>query len=390
MSQIGIGLIGYSFMGRAHTAAWRNVTAAFDLEESRPDLRAICGRDGSLVEAAAQRLGWASWETDWRAVVARDDIDIVDVCTPGSLHAEIAIAALEAGKHVLCEKPMANSVAEAVAMADAADRATGSGVTAMVGFNYRRVPAAALAAQLIAAGRLGAIRHVRASYLQDWLVDPDSPLSWRLQKEVAGSGALGDLGSHIVDLAQHLTGERVISVSALTETFVSERPLSSAGSSPGRGPVTVDDAVVFIGRLSGGGMATFEASRFATGRKNSLRIEINGERASLAFDLERLNELEIYDPSEGDLAGARRVLVTQPDHPYLEGWWPPGHVLGWDHSFVNEVRDFLEAVTSGHEVRPSFADGLAVQRVLAAVGVSAADRTWVAVDGIDEIEARRH
>jgi predicted dehydrogenase len=390
MNQIGIGLIGYSFMGRAHTAAWRNVTPAFDLQDSRPALRAICGRDGPLVEAAARRLGWASWETDWRAVVARDDIDVVDVCTPGALHAEIAVAALEAGKHVLCEKPMANSVAEAVAMADAAERAAAFGVTAMVGFNYRRVPAAALAAQLVGAGRLGVIRHVRASYLQDWLVDPNSPMSWRLQKEVAGSGALGDLGSHIVDLAQHLTGQTVTDVSALTETFVPERPVSSAGWGAGTGAVTVDDAVVFIGRLSGGGTATFEASRFATGRKNSLRIEINGERASLAFDLERLNELEIYDASEGDLAGARRVLVTQPDHPYVQGWWPPGHVLGWDHSFVNEVRDFLDAVRTGQEASPSFSAGLAVQRVLAAVELSAAERTWVAVDGIDKIEARRH
>jgi predicted dehydrogenase len=389
MSQIGIGMIGYSFMGRAHTAAWRNVAAAFDIKQPRPELRVISGRDRAQVQAAALRLGWASWETDWRAVIAREDVDIVDICTPGSLHADIAIAALDAGKHVLCEKPMANSVAEAVAMAAAAERAAASGVRAMVGFNYRRVPAVALAAQLVGAGRLGTIRHVRASYLQDWLVDPQSPMSWRLQKELAGSGALGDLGSHIVDLAQYVTSERVTEVSALTETFVPERPLSSAGLGSGVGSVTVDDAVVFLGRLSGGATATFEASRFATGKKNSLRIEINGERGSLAFDLERLNELEIYDPSEGDLAGARRVLVTEPDHPYVKAWWPPGHVLGWDHTFVNEVRDFLEAVTTGQEASPSFVDGLGVQRVLAAVGVSAADRSWVAVDGIDEREARR-
>lgn len=378
---LGVGMVGYAFMGAAHSQAWRTVGRVFDLP-LRPRLAAIGGRDPQGVRAAAERHGWAAVETDWRALIAREDVDLVDICTPGDSHADIAIAALRAGKHVLCEKPLANSVAEAEAMAAAARAAGERGQIAMVGFNYRRVPAASLAREMVAAGRLGTLRHVRVVYLQDWLVDTEFPLTWRLRRETAGSGALGDLGAHIVDLAQYLTGDTLAGVSALTETFVRERPLPAASSSglavtdttAGRGAVTVDDAAVFTGRFTGGALATFEATRFATGRKNALRIELNGSDGSLAFDLERLNELEYHDHREpAPRAGFRRILVTEPEHPYLDAWWPPGHGLGYEHSFVHQARDLVHAVHTGRPAAPTFADGLRVQRVLAAVEASAAD-----------------
>ncbi|MEU8145781.1 Gfo/Idh/MocA family oxidoreductase [Nonomuraea sp. NPDC048901] len=360
---VGVGMIGYAFMGRVHSQAWRSVGAFFDLPLA-PRMAVLAGRSEEHTAAAAARLGWADTETDWRELVKRDDVQIVDICTPGDSHAEIAIAALEAGKHVLCEKPLANSVAEAEAMVRAAASSTGK---SMVAFNYRRVPAVALARRYVEEGRLGEIRHVRAQYLQDWIVDPSSPLVWRLQKDKAGSGALGDIGAHIIDTAQFITGQNVVGVSALTETFVKERPVS-AGSSE-TGPVTVDDAALFIGRLTGGAVASFEATRFATGRKNALRIELNGSNGSLAFDFEAMNELWV---SEGD-SGFKRILVTEADHPYAGAWWPPGHGLGYEHTFTHEVKDFLEAIAQGSDPAPSFADGLRVQRVLAAVERSAAD-----------------
>ncbi|WP_433572871.1 Gfo/Idh/MocA family protein [Streptomyces sp. CA-251247] len=375
---LGVGMVGYAFMGAAHSQGWRTVGRVFDLP-MRPVLAAIAGRDPSAVRAAADRHGWAAAETDWRHLITRDDVQLVDVCTPGDSHAEIAIAALEAGKHVLCEKPLANSVAEAEAMTAAAERARARGQVAMVGFNYRRVPAIAYARKLIGEGRLGTLRHLRFTYLQDWLVDPDFPLTWRLQREHAGSGALGDLGAHIVDLAQYLAGESLVGVSALSETFVRERPLL-AGASTGlsaaggaeRGPVTVDDAALFTGRLASGALASFEATRMASGRKNALRLEINGELGAIAFDLERLNELSFHDNTEpAATAGFRRILVTESEHPYLEAWWPPGHALGYEHTFTHQARDLVEAIATGREPAPSFADGLQVQRVLAAVEESA-------------------
>ncbi|MFI6863632.1 Gfo/Idh/MocA family protein [Streptomyces sp. NPDC050421] len=377
---LGVGMVGYAFMGAAHSQGWRTAGHVFELP-MRPVLAAICGRDRTAVDAAADRHGWAAAETDWRALVARDDVQLVDICTPGDSHAEIAIAALEAGKHVLCEKPLANTVAEAEAMTEAAARAAARGQVAMVGFNYRKVPAITYARTLIAEGRLGTLRHVRATYLQDWLVDPASPLTWRLKKEQAGSGALGDLGAHIVDLAQYLTGELLVGVSAVSETFVRERPLL-AGPSGGlggvaaageSGTVTVDDAALFTGRLASGALASFEATRMAAGRKNALRLEINGELGSLAFDLERLNELSFHDHTEpATTAGFRRILVTEPEHPYLEAWWPPGHALGYEHTFIHQARDAVRTIAEGAPPVPSFADGLQVQRVLAAVEESAA------------------
>ncbi|POX40177.1 dehydrogenase [Streptomyces sp. Ru73] len=365
---LGIGMVGYAFMGAAHSQGWRTVARAFDLP-LRPAMNAVCGRDADGVRAAADRLGWGAAETDWRALIARDDVDLVDICTPGDSHAEIAIAALEAGKHVLCEKPLANTVEEAEAMVAAAEAARARGRIAMTGFNYRRTPAMALARRFVAEGRIGTLRHLRASYLQDWLVDPQAPMTWRLRKDSAGSGALGDLGAHIVDLAQHLAGEQLAGVSAVTETFVRRRPLASGGTDE----VTVDDAALFTGRFASGALASFEASRYAAGRKNSLRVELNGDRGSLSFDLERLNELSFHDHTEPSVAaGFRRILVTEPDHPYLEGWWPPGHGLGYEHTFAHQARDLVHAIAAGTDPAPSFADGLRVQRVLAAVEESAA------------------
>ena len=375
---LGVGLAGYAFMGAAHSQAWRTAPRVFDLP-LRPAMAALCGRDARAALAAARRYGWATTETDWRALIERDDVHLVDVCTPGDLHADIAIAALEAGKHVLCEKPLANTLAEAEAMAAAAAQASSRGIRSMTGFNYRRVPAVALARELVAEGRIGQIRHVRATYLQDWLVDPAFPLTWRLQRERAGSGALGDLGAHIVDLAQHLTGELISGVSGVTATFIGERPMPGGG--PRSGPVTVDDAVLFTARLSSGALASFEATRFATGRKNQLRIELNGDRGSLAFDLERMNELQFHSRADDPAtAGFRRVLVTEPGHPYLSGWWPPGHVLGWDVTFTHQVRDLVTAIATGTDPAPSFQDGLQVQRVLAAVENSAGHESgWTPV-----------
>jgi predicted dehydrogenase len=367
---LGIGMVGYAFMGRAHSQAWRTVGRFFDLPLT-PRMSAICGRDAIAVAAAADRLGWAATETDWKRLVERDDVDLVDVCTPGSSHAEISIAALEAGKHVLCEKPLANTVDEARAMAAAAARAAAGGVRAMVGFNFRRVPAVALARELVAAGRLGTLRHVRGAYLGSHLLDPAIPLIWRLQAEHAGSGALGDLGSHAVDLAQYLAGDRIAGVSALTETFVRERPLTDGGGA--RGPVTVDDAALFIARFAGGALGSFEATRFATGHTEGLRVELNGELGSIVWDLGALNELQLFDATgEPATQGFRRIQVTRAGHPYAGAWWPDGHTIGYEHTFTHEVRDLVHAIADGHDPVPSFADGLQVQEVLDAVQRSAA------------------
>ncbi|WP_148572503.1 Gfo/Idh/MocA family protein [Nocardioides caldifontis] len=357
---LGVAVVGYSFMGKAHSNAWRNVGAFYP---SAPAVRQelLVGRDEQAVQEAAGRYGWAGWSTDWRSVLERDDIDVVDVCTPGHLHAEVALAALEAGKHVVVEKPLANTVDEAEQMVKAAQAAEASGVRSMVGFNYRRVPALALARRLVDEGRLGTVREVRLSYLQDWLADPAAPMTWRLRKETAGSGALGDLGSHAVDLLHHLLGERVAQVSGELRTFVPQREGPS-----GREPVTVDDAAWARLRTTSGAVASLEVSRVATGRKNGLQVEVYGSGGAFRFDLEQLNELWVHTAEDG-VGGFTRVLVTEPEHPYLEAWWPPGHILGWDHTFTSQAADFLAAVSEGRSPRPSFEDGLAVQRVLAAV-----------------------
>jgi predicted dehydrogenase len=393
-----VGMVGYAFMGAAHSQAWRSAPRFFDLP-LRPELTAIAGRNAAGVRAAADKMGWASAETDWRALIERDDIDLIDICTPGNTHAEIAIAALEAGKHVLCEKPLANSVAEAERMAAAADAAAARGVYSMCGFSYRRTPALALARRMVAEGRLGQIRHVRAQYLQDWLSDADAPLTWRLDKAKSGSGALGDIGAHSIDAAQWITGLTITGVSALLETFVTERPVAgdlvglgghgATGKDTVRGPVSVDDAAIFTARFAaapsgtGGGTSTtgtgpasgpigvFEATRFALGRKNAMRLELNGTAGSLAFDFEDMNALSVYDAADGPDAGFRKILVTEPDHPYTGNWWPTGHGLGYEHLFTHQVVDLIGAIAANRPPTPSFTDALQVQQVLAAVETSA-------------------
>ena len=387
-----VGMVGYAFMGAAHSHAWRTAPRFFDLP-LQPQLTAVAGRNVDGVRAAADKLGWESVETDWRRLIERDDIDLIDICTPGNTHTEIAIAALEAGKHVLCEKPLANSVEEAERMTVVADAAAKRGVFAMCGFSYRRTPALALAKRMVDEGRLGTIRHVRAQYLQDWLSNENAPMTWRLDRSKSGSGSLGDIGAHSIDAAQWITGQKISGVSALLETFVRERPLAGdlvglgghgdVGRDAPRGAVTVDDAAIFSARFEGnrsdggaagaGAVGVFEATRYALGRKNAMRLELNGTKASLAFDFEDMNSLSFYDAAESPDAGFRRIFVTEPEHPYVGNWWPTGHGLGYEHGFTHQAVDLVTAIAQGTQPEPSFADALQVQRVLAAVEASAAN-----------------
>ena len=362
---LGVAAIGYAFMGKAHSNAWRNVASFFDVPAF--EQKVLVGRDAKAVADAATKYGWAESATDWRTVITRDDIDIIDICAPGWMHAEIAIAALEAGKHVLLEKPLANTLAEAELMTAAAAKARARGVQSMVGFNYRRVPALALARELIEEGRLGTVRHVRAAYMQDWLADPDSPMTWRLNKETAGSGALGDIASHAIDQVLFLLADSVSEVSGRLHTFTPVRPGKN-----GPEDVTVDDAAWATLSLASGAIASVEVSRVATGQKNSLKLEIYGDKGAVLFDLENLNELTFLDATVPMREqGFRRILVNEPAHPYMDAWWPQGHIIGWEHTFTHEIRDFLAAIGSGGSPSPSFEEGLTVQRVLAAIEESA-------------------
>lgn len=370
-------MVGYGFMGAAHSQGWRVAPRFFDLP-AQVGMNVLVGRHSDGVEAAAAKWGWSETATDWRTLLDRDDIDIIDIVTPGDSHAEIAIAALEAGKHVMCEKPMSNTVAEAIAMTAAAEAAAKKGVLAMVGYTYRRVPAATFARDLVAAGKIGEVQQVRASYLQDWLVDPTVPLSWRLQKELAGSGALGDIGAHAIDLAQFVTGLTLTAVSGTLETIIAERPLEgertgiTGTAGEGTGSVTVDDMALFTGRFSNGALGSFEATRFSTGRKNALRLEVSGSLGAISFDLEDLNSLGFYDATApATEQGFTKIFVTEPQHPYISAWWPAGHMLGYEHGFSHQAKDFVEAIVAAQQPTPSFADALQVQRVLAAVETSA-------------------
>lgn len=364
---LSVALIGTKFMGRAHSNAWKQAPRFFDLPA---DLRlaVICGRNASETSKAATKLGWQRSSTDWRAVIADPAIDIVDICTPNDSHAEIAIAAAKAGKAILCEKPLARDLGEATKMLTAVKQAR---VTNMVCFNYRRVPAVALAKQMIDGGELGdRIYHFHARYAQDWIANENFPLVWRLQSKVAGSGALGDLGAHIVDLAHYLVDE-IANVSAVSTTFVKNRPVKTNARREGK--VDVDDAFSAIGKFRNGALLNLEATRFAHGRKNQLAFEINGSRGSLSFDLEELNRLRFYDAHEvAKSRGFRDILVTEPEHPFVRNWWPPGHSLGYEHSFVHSIADFITAVVARKRARPDFAEGLASQRVLDAIERSAA------------------
>ena len=374
MAGIGVGLVGYKFMGRAHSNAYRQLPRFFDVDPA-PRMAAICGRDESGVREAADSLGWPSYETDYRRLVERDDVGLVDVVTPGYTHREIVLAALEAGKHVICEKPLANTLAEAGEMLDAARAA---GTINAVCFNYRRAPAVQLAKKLIDEGRLGTIRHWRATYLQDFIMDPEFPLIWRLRKELAGSGALGDIGAHSVDLAHFLVGG-ISEVTGMTQTFVKERPLEGSDGETGRvtGWVTVDDAAAFLARFENGAVGTFEATRFAAGRRNKNAFEINGSKGSVAFDLERMNELEVFFvDDDADVQGFRTVNVTEPGHPYAGAWWPPGHIIGYEHTFVHTMKDLMDGIRAGESPAPTFEDAYRCQAVLDAVERSVEVGGW--------------
>jgi predicted dehydrogenase len=371
MRKLNVAMIGYKFMGRAHSNAWRQVGRFFETPYE-PVMKVIVGRDEAAVKKAADTLGWQEHSTSWEQVVTRDDIDVVDICTTGDMHPPIAIAAAEAGKVVFCEKPLANTLAEAERMLDAVQRA---GVTHMLCHNYRRAPAVALARQLIEEGRIGKIHHYRGVYLQDWIVDPNFPRVWRLEKAKAGSGALGDLASHSIDLARYLVGE-ITEVAGLLQTFVAERPLPDDPHT--KAPVDVDDAALSLVRFENGAVGSVEGTRFATGRKNYNRFEINGSEGSVAFDLERMNELELYI-EEGPNSGFRTVLATDAHHPYISGWWPPGHIIGYEHCFTHTVLDLLRAIDEGRVPVPNFEDGVRNQRVLDAVERSAQSRRWETV-----------
>jgi predicted dehydrogenase len=376
-------MIGYNFMGKAHSNAWRQVNRFFPDLPAQVEMSTICGRNAAAVESARATLGWNKAVTDWRQVVADPSIDIIDITTPNDTHAEIAIAAAQAGKAVLCEKPLARSVEEAAGMADAVAKA---GVVNMVCHNYRRIPAIALAKKMIENGELGSrIYHFRARYAQDWIADPEFPLVWRLKKEIAGSGTHGDIDAHIIDLGRYLVGE-IKEVCGLMETFVKQRPtLDSVGSGLGAkggqqlGDVTVDDAVSWIGRFANGAIANLEATRFAWGRKNHITLEINGEKGSLVFDFEDMNRLKFFSATDSaHRQGFTDILVTDGSvHPYLNAWWPGGHIIGYEHTFVNTFADFIAAVVSGQSVHPTFADGLVNEKVLAAIEESATRRAWV-------------
>ena len=370
---LNVGMIGYKFMGRAHSNAWLKVDKFFDLK-ARPVMKVICGRDKSSVASACIRWGWDQFVTDWRDVVNDPTIHIIDINTPNDSHAEIAIAAAKTGKAILCEKPLALDVKQAQAMVAAVKKA---GVVNMVCHNYRRIPALVLAKRMIEGGDLGTLYHYRARYAQDWIVDPNFPLGWRLQGKFAGSGALGDIGAHIIDLGRYLIGE-FTEVCGQMETFIKERPLP--GDSNKKGKVTVDDAVTFIGRFQNGALANLEATRFALGRKNGIQLEINGSKGSLVFDFEDMNRLKYYNGADfADRRGFRDILVTENQHTYAANWWPPGHILGYEHTFVHTVADFLNAVADKRSVPPTFEDGLANQIVMAAVEKSAKTKKWVKV-----------
>jgi len=372
MKTLNVGMIGYKFMGRAHSNAWRQVDKFFSVP-AKPALHTICGRDAASVKKAAKQLGWSHAATRWQDVVANPEIDILDINTANDTHAVIAIAAARAGKHVLCEKPLAMNVREAEAMLAAVKKA---GVVHMVCHNYRRIPAMVLARKMIAAGDLGKIHHYRARYLQDWAVDPELPLIWRLQGKIAGSGAHGDINAHIIDLGRYLVGE-FAEICGHLETFIKERPIAGTKK---KGRVTVDDAALAIGRFKNGALACLEASRFALGRKNHIQIEINGSKGSLVFDFEDMNRLKYYNNADpADRKGYRDILVTESVHAYANAWWPPGHILGYEHTFIHTVADFIQAVVKGKPVQPTFADGLQNQKILAAVEKSAKTRRWIKV-----------
>ena len=377
--KIGVAIVGYQFMGKAHSNAYRQLGHFFK-PRLLPDMKVVCGRNEKAVREAADTLGWKETCTDWRSLLKRDDIKVIDISAPGNLHREIAVAAAESGKNILCEKPLGNNLEEAMAMTEAAEKA---GVKAMVNFNYRYVPAVQLAKKLVSEGKIGEVRHYRGVYLQDWIIDPNFPLVWRLRKEVAGSGALGDIAAHNIDLGRYIIGE-IDEVSAATKTFIKERPLPAQGEGAwgasgggGKGEVTVDDAVIIVARFKSGAIGTFEATRFAAGRRNYNSFEINGSRGSIVFNLERMNELEYFSLDDPDYTqGFRTIQVTGGAFDYASAWWPPAHIIGYEHTFVHSFYEFFSALGENRQPVPNFRDGTRTQAVLEAVGKAAESRKW--------------
>ncbi|MGH9328069.1 MAG: Gfo/Idh/MocA family protein [Terriglobia bacterium] len=379
MPELNVALLGYKFMGKAHSNAYRQVGRFFP-GKYQVRMKVICGRDQKALEAAARQFGWDEVETDWRKVVRRKDIDVIDVSTPGNLHHDMAIAAAANGKHIICEKPLGNSLAEAKEMLKAVEKA---GVKHMLMHNYRKIPAVSFAQKLVETGRLGTIYHYHGAYLQDWVLDPSFPLVWRLDKKQAGSGALGDIGSHAADLAQFINSD-IESVTAQMTTFIKERPLADTGEGAwgakgkrGKGRVTVDDDANFLARFKNGSVGVFESSRFCAGRRNFNTFQVYGSKGSLAFNLERMNELEFYEGSDAPgEQGYKLINVSERVHPYAGAWWPPAHLIGYEHTFVHAIHDFLTALEKDKLPEPNFYDGVKIQAVLDAVERSAKSGKW--------------
>ena len=377
MKKLNIGIIGTKFMGRAHSNAWIKAPLFFDLV-SQPYLMAACGRDKASLQKFAEKWGWQEVETDWRKVVANPEIDIIDIAVPQAMHCEIAIAAARNGKHIFCEKPMAMNSGEAMEMLKVCEE---NKVKHYLNHNYRRLPAVALAKRLIEENYVGRIFHWRCSYQQDWIVSPDFPLTWQLRKETAQAGPQWDLNSHAVDLAHYLVG-KINTVSALTANFIKERPLAKESTSGNlsaealqdkKGKVTVEDAALMMVEFDNGAVGSFEASRFSSGRKNKLSFEIYGSSGSIVFDLERMNELQCYSLNDAEGSrGFKTILATDGSHPYMDHWWPPGHIIGYEHSFVHAVVDFVKAIDENQSIKPDFTDGLSIINVLEA-GLRAAE-----------------
>ena len=369
-----VGLVGYGFMGRTHSNAYRQVNQFFDVEY-RPELKAVCGRDQTKLNDFAARWGYESVETDWRALIGRKDIDLIDIASPNDTHAPIAIAAAEAGKIVLCEKPLGRNIAEAESMVEAVERA---GVPNMVWYNYRRVPAVTLAKQIVEEGKIGRVFHYRAKFLQDWTISSKVPMDgqglWRLNADVAGSGVTGDLLAHCIDTALWLNGP-IETVSAMTETFIKQRDSALTGQAQ---EVRIDDASAFLARFANGSLATFEATRYARGHKALYTLELNGENASFAWDLHDLHRLQFFDyTDESKLRGWRSIHITEGEHPYMKQWWVPGLQIGYEHTFIHHVADLLRELPKGFAPGPSFRDALATDRVVQAVLQSAKTAAWV-------------
>jgi len=385
-SSINVGLVGYKFMGKAHSNAFQRLSMFFN-PSVKVNMKAICGRDENWVKEAADKFGWEGYETSWEKLIQRDDIDVIDIAAPSNVHKEIAIKAAEAGKHVFCEKPLALNLNDAREMLEAAEK---NNIKHQIGFNYRFAPAVKLTKKLIDEGKIGKIYHFRGLYLQDWIIDPGFPLVWRLDKKVAGSGSLGDLGAHLIDLARYLVGD-FERVTGINKTFIKNRPIvekmtglsAQAQQGGNMGEVTVDDATIFIAEFKNGALGSIEATRFANGHKNGMSFEINGSKGSIRFEFERMNELQYFSiDDEVGTQGFRLIQATEDIHPYMEAWWPAGHVIGYEHTFVHEMYEFIEAVANDKDTSPDFYDGVKCQQVLEAVDLSIERGKWVEVDSL--------